>query len=190
MPPRLLSLYFPASLLPLLLQLTRSHLLVSSKAETQNITTCFISSPLSSCQQPEKILPERAAHWAECSALGAHWREKGKERGLGRHTDTCMRTAMTDWQIKGLGRWMSWIRADYIQLDYLSICFTRQSTAAEEGPRGLFRSKVADKAHGQVLVRGQREERTEYLGRDLGNRKTKKAGTDLGTDCAIKWSWR
>lgn len=46
-----------------------------------------------------------------------------------------------------------------------------------------------DKAHRQVLIQDQSRE-SRVLGRVLGNRRTKKPGIDLGTDCVIKWSWR
>lgn len=48
----------------------------------------------------------------------------------------------------------------------------------------------AGKGYSQVLVWDQRQEKADYLERDLGSRGTKKAGTDLGTDCVIKWSCR
>ena len=37
---------------------------------------------------------------------------------------------------------------------------------------------------------GSKRRENRVLGRDLGNKRTKKAGTDLGTDCMIKRSWR
>lgn len=77
-----------------------------------------------------------------------------------------------------------------MQLDHLTICLTRQSTAAARVAMRLSHSKVTDKAQSQVWIWDQREERRRVLGRDLGNRRTKKAGTDLGTDCVIKWSSR
>lgn len=80
LPHSLLSLCFPVPVLALLLHRhTRSHLLTSSKAWTQNITTCSISSLLSSLQQPEMTRSEWADRWAEHSALRAHWWEKEKK---------------------------------------------------------------------------------------------------------------
>lgn len=109
----LLRLYFPASLVSLLFfQVTGSHLLVSSKAETQNITTCSVPSPLSSPRWPERMPPERAARWAGRSAPGAQRWEKREEEGLGRHADTCMKRAVGGRQMKGSGRWLPSVGVD------------------------------------------------------------------------------
>lgn len=194
MPPCLLSLHFPASLLPLIfLQLTSSCLPVSSKAQTYNITTCSISSLLRSLQQPKKTLPECSVFTAWVLSPGCSLVREGERTWFGEihwhmHENSHGKLAnerLRQMHVLHLGR-LNTIRPPHCLLYKAKYCNSKSGhevVPQQGGWQGTRSSVDAGSKRRENIVPWERPWQQE-------DQKKKKPGTDLGTDCVIKWSRR
>lgn len=196
MTPHLLSLYFPAFLLPLLfLQLTRNHLLVSSKAETQNITkgSIFFTTQLSSTAWKDTTWMGCLLDWVlspGCSLVRGGERAQFGETHWHLHENSHGRLAnerLRQMDVLHQDR-LNTIRPSHYLLYMAKYCNSKSShdVVPQQGGWQGTQSSVD---------RGSKRRDNRVLVRDLGKRRTKKAGTDLvwlsgaGDNGILKISW-